>query len=101
MKTIKIISITSSVLLVAVPLTALAQGGLPFQGALDKILAGLQLILYSAAAIMIVVAAFQFLNAGGDANKVSGAKMNLVYAIVAIIIAASAGAIKDWAMTLK
>ncbi|MDP2629745.1 MAG: TrbC/VirB2 family protein [Candidatus Harrisonbacteria bacterium] len=39
------------------------------------------------AVIMIVIAAFQFLFAGGDTDKFSNAKRSLVYAIVAVAVA--------------
>jgi uncharacterized membrane protein YukC len=41
-----------------------------------------------AAAIYIIVAAFMYLTAGGDQEQISKAKKQLIYAIIAIAIAA-------------
>ncbi|HUC89960.1 MAG TPA: pilin [Patescibacteria group bacterium] len=42
------------------------------------------------AVIMIMVAGFRYITAGGEASKVGGAKTTLIYALVGLIIAAMA-----------
>ena len=97
----KIIFGTVGLLVIMVPMAAFAAGGeLPFAGALEKIMDAIMNILFAAAGVMIVVGAFQFLNAGGDPGTVSKAKNSIIYAIVAIVIAAAAGQIADWAANL-
>lgn len=39
------------------------------------------------AAIYLIIAAFSYLNAEGDAEKISKAKRELIYAVIAIVIA--------------
>ena len=46
--------------------------------------------LLLAATIFIVLAAFQFATGGGDATKVSEARQKLLYAIIAVVVAAFA-----------
>lgn len=44
-------------------------------------------ILIVVAAVFIILAAFQYLTAGGDAEKIKGANRQIVYAAIAVIIA--------------
>jgi type II secretory pathway component PulF len=44
-------------------------------------------IFWIIAVIVIFYAAFLFVTAGGDAEKVSKAKMNLLYALIAMVVA--------------
>jgi len=50
-------------------------------------------IIGSLGTLMIIVSGFLFLTSSGDPNKVKQAKQALVYAILGILIAISAGAI--------
>ena len=45
------------------------------------------------AAIMIIIAAFQFLTAGGDTTKITAAREKVLYAIIGIVVAFLARAI--------
>ncbi len=47
-------------------------------------------IFFIVAVIFIILAAFSYLGAGGDEEKIKSAKQKLVYAVVAIIVAALA-----------
>ena len=57
------------------------------QRLLNNFLRILYVIFFVAAAIFIVLAAFQYLTAGGDEDKLGKAKNTLIYAIVAIAVA--------------
>ncbi len=79
----------------ASPLTAFAQGTprpvvSDFQGIiriLEKFLSWIYTIFFVLAAIIIVFAAFNYLTAGGEEEKVEKAKKQFIYAIVAIAVA--------------
>ena len=57
------------------------------QDLLNRVLRIMYVIFFIIAAIFIVLAAFQYLTAGGDEEKVGKAKQMLIYAIVAIAVA--------------
>jgi hypothetical protein len=50
----------------------------------------LSYIVGIASIIMILLAGFKYVTAGGDSNKVSSAKSTLIYALVGLVIAALA-----------
>ena len=51
-----------------------------------------QTIFFTVAIIFIILAAFQYLNAQGDPEKITNARTMLVYSIVAVVVASvSAG----------
>lgn len=54
---------------------------------LNGVLRFMYVVFFIVAAILIVLAAFQYLTAGGDEEKVGKAKNMLIYAIVAIAVA--------------
>ena len=56
-------------------------------GVLNGVLRFMYVVFFIVAAIFIVLAAFQYLTAGGDEEKVGKAKNMLIYAIVAIAVA--------------
>jgi hypothetical protein len=45
------------------------------------------------AVIMLIIGGFRYVSSGGDASKVASAKNTIIYAIVGVAIAISAGAI--------
>ncbi|MDP1629695.1 MAG: hypothetical protein Q8L57_03685 [bacterium] len=51
---------------------------------LDRLASWMFIILLSVAVIMIIIAAYKYLTAGGDESKVSSAHKTLIYALVAI-----------------
>ena len=53
-------------------------------------------LLFFLAAIFIVVAAYNFLMAKGDASKIEQAREQIVYALIAMAIAALAWALTQW-----
>ena len=53
---------------------------------LSRIVGFMQVLLFAAAGVFIVLAAFQYLTAGGDEEKVKEARQKLVYAMIAIAI---------------
>lgn len=57
------------------------------QSLLNTILSWIYIIFFIVAAIFIILAAFGYLSAQGDEEKVRKAKQQLIYAIVAIVIA--------------
>ncbi|HSX36627.1 MAG TPA: hypothetical protein VLG13_00695 [Patescibacteria group bacterium] len=50
----------------------------------------LSLIVGIASVIVIIIAGLNFITAGGDSNKVASARSTLIYALVGLVIAASA-----------
>ena len=64
------------------------------QRVLDNIVRWAQIIFFILAALFIIFAAFQYLTAGGDDEKVKKAKNMLIYAIVAIAVALVAGGVR-------
>ncbi|HXF44108.1 MAG TPA: hypothetical protein VNK70_01455 [Candidatus Paceibacterota bacterium] len=108
LKTVRRVAADLAVIsLVAMPLLGFAQGGAfpenPISpdvntgqgliGLLQKIATWIAIIFFAVAVIFIIIAAFGYLTSGGEAEKVSGAKNKIVYAIVAIIVAALAFAV--------
>ncbi len=63
------------------------QGASGITGLLSKIAGWFGLIVLGVSVIMILYAAFQFLTAGGDAEKVTSARNTLIYALVGIAVA--------------
>lgn len=53
----------------------------------------ISLIVGIAAVIMIIISGMRFITSGGDAQKVSGAKSSLIYALIGLVIVAVAQAI--------
>ena len=98
----KITQIAAIVALTALPLLSLAQLGQdPARGTftpdvtsveqiyqlVQRIARWIQTFFFLIAGVFIVLAAFGYLTAGGDEEKVKSAKQKLVYAIVAIVVA--------------
>ena len=63
------------------------------QDVATRVVGWAQVFFYITATLFIVFAAFRYLTSGGDEEKVNGAKQMLIYAIVAIAIAAVAGGV--------
>ncbi len=59
-----------------------------------KLLGWIYTIFFVVAAIIIVLAAFNYLTSGGDEEKVKTAKQQFIYAIVAIAVALIATAVQ-------
>jgi hypothetical protein len=68
-------------------------------GTITRITSLLQTILYTAAALFIVIAAFNFITAAGDVEKVKTARMYVLYALVGVIVAILAGAMVNLVKT--
>ncbi len=49
--------------------------------------------------IMVMIAGFKYVTAGGDSNKVSSAKNTLIYAIVGIVIVAASQTIVKFVLS--
>jgi heme/copper-type cytochrome/quinol oxidase subunit 2 len=62
---------------------------------LTRIIGWVQVLFFTVAALFIILAAFQYLTSGGDAEKQKEARDKLVYAVIAIIIAALAFGVKS------
>ena len=62
---------------------------------LENVLGWLNVFFYIIATIFIILAAFKYLTAQGDQEKVKAAKSMLIYAIVAIVIALVAGGVAN------
>ena len=89
--------------LLLVPMVALAQapagwgeGESTVTSTLDAVVDWLFYILIFAAVIVIILAAYNFLTAAGDPDKVSKARNYVVYALVALVVAFLARALIDW-----
>ena len=62
-------------------------------GIIQGVVGWIQVFFYVAATLMVVLAAWDYLNSGGNEEKVQSAKNKLIYAIVAVIIAVIAGGV--------
>jgi len=58
-----------------------------FLGVFDTMISWLFIVLMALSVIFIILAAFSYLTAGGDEEKVKGAHKKIVWAIVAIAVA--------------
>lgn len=82
--------------LLLIPLLSLAQGqggpetGQALVNLIERVANWLAALLFALAVIFILIAAFGYLTAGGDDEKIKTAKQKLVYAIIAVVIAALA-----------
>ncbi len=54
---------------------------------ISKVSVWLYNILIAASVVMIIVAAFNFLGSGGDQEKVTKAKQQIIYAVIAVAVA--------------
>ncbi len=59
----------------------------------DKLLGIFWVILGSVAVLMLVIAGTRYVFAGGDANRLTAAKNMIVYTVIGLVLAASAGLI--------
>ena len=66
------------------------QKGSELLAVLNALIDWLFVLLLITATIFIILAAFQFITGGGDATKVSEARQKLLYAIIAVVVAAFA-----------
>ena len=66
------------------------QSGLEFLNIVEAITDWLFVLLLLTATIFIILAALQFLTGGGDSAKISEARQKLLYAVIAVIVAAFA-----------
>lgn len=104
-KLIKLAAPASAVALAALPYLALAQVNVPnspinsinsiigSNGLICKAFGYLFALLIIVAVIFVVVAAFKYLTAAGDPEKVKGANHQLIYAAIAIAVALIARAV--------
>ena len=81
------------------PIVTFAQANNVIVSVLGKILTALQMILYAAAGVFVLIAAFTFLTAGGDPEKVSSARDKIVYALIAVVVAVIATGLVELAMS--
>ncbi len=91
---------TTTTGLVLLPLIALAQPR-SVQDVIDLVNAAVgwfETIIFAIAIIMILVAAFQFLTAAGNEEKVSTARKSLVWGLVGIAVALFARVAKDFVL---
>lgn len=63
-------------------------------GILDRVIVWFQSIIFIVAIIFILIAAFNFLTAGGDSSKVATAKTMIIWAAVGIAVALLAFAVQ-------
>ncbi|MBU3895815.1 hypothetical protein KKG36_00620 [Patescibacteria group bacterium] len=84
-----ILSIGVAVLSLAIPAVAMAQGNI-LVDVLNSVQTALLAIFLAAAAIFIIIGAFQFLTGGGDATKVKEARDKVLYALIAVVVAFAA-----------
>lgn len=71
-------------------------------GVTDFVSSVVKIISYIAgvvAIIMIIISAFKYMTAAGDAGKVSSAKNTLIYALVGIVVAVLAQVLVNFAFT--
>jgi hypothetical protein len=64
--------------------------GLDITNVVKLVVQTLSLVIGIAAVIMIMIAGFKYITAGGDTAKITSAKNTIVYAVIGLIIAALA-----------
>lgn len=76
-------------LLLFFPLTAFAAIDTPEKvvGLVEKLSVWLYNFLIAASVVMILIAAFNFMNSGGDEEKVRTARKQMIYAVIAVAVA--------------
>lgn len=85
-KALSIFILSAVILTVAAPIFAQVES-LTFRDVvriLNRLANWMFIILLAVAVIMIIIAAYKYLTAGGDESKVSSAHKTLIYALVAI-----------------
>ena len=82
------------------PISGVPETGSELIDLIGKIATWIAIIFFAVAVIFIIIAAFGYLTSGGDPEKVGGAKNKIVFAIVAIIVAALAFAIPRLVLNL-
>lgn len=75
------------------PISGVPETGQGLLDLIQKIATWIAIIFFAIAVIFIILAAFGYLTSGGDPEKVGSAKNKIVFAIVAIIVAALAFAV--------
>jgi len=70
--------------------TTTPHGGADINNVIKTIVNVLSFVIGVVAVIMIMVGGFRFITAGGDSNKVASARGTIIYAVVGLVIAASA-----------
>ena len=109
MKTIKhiIISLTGTIPIIGLTREAPVTSTLPwsgvrattvekvsdFQRIITDVIGWVQLLFFIVSTLMIVLAAWGFLNSGGEAEKTKEARTKVIYAVVAIAVALIAGGV--------
>lgn len=90
----KILLVLVLVGFLALPVIGLAQVDV-ITGKITALTNLLKTILYAIAGLFIVLAAFNFITAAGDLEKVKSARNYVVYALVGVIVAVMAGVLVD------
>ena len=89
--------------LLLLPMVALAQSPPSDPGTvvntIQTLIDWLFYILILAAVVVIIMAAYNFLTAAGDPDKVSKARNYIIYALIALVVAFLARAIVNWILT--
>ena len=80
---------------IVVPLTVSADLGTIGTALVSTLIGYLKNILYVFAVLIIIIAAFVYLTAGGDAEKISKAHKMLVWALVAVLVAVLSTVLRD------
>ncbi|MDI6820591.1 MAG: hypothetical protein QMD65_00215 [Patescibacteria group bacterium] len=78
------------------PITSITE----VKGLLDRLINWLQYIFFALTAFFLIGAAFLYLTAAGDEDKVKKAKQMIIYAVIAMVIALLATAVNTIVITL-
>ena len=94
-----------AVSLLALPAKGLAQSNnnwanVNVESTLTNIVNWLIKIVLVVAALFIVIAAFTFITAGGDPEKINTARNQVMYALIGVIIAILAWGLVTWVQTV-
>lgn len=92
-KRVMVTAIVSQAILVSSAFAGAPTTALEVKGVLDRIAKDLALIFGALAIVVIIYAAYVYLTAGGNAARVETAKKTLIFAVVAIVLAALASGI--------
>jgi len=90
----KILLVLVLVGFLALPVIGLAQVE-TITAKIGKLTDMLKAILYAIAVLFIVLAAFNFITAAGDPEKIKSARNYVVYALVGVIVAVLAGVLVE------
>jgi hypothetical protein len=78
--------------------TSCTQGANTFKSIARNVVGIMSYVIGAVAVIMLIIAGFKYVIAGGDTNAITSAKNTLIYALVGLAIAVLAQALVHWVL---